>query len=449
MNLWKASVCLATLTVLALWVGASDVARADDLLANWMFNQLSGSTSFADSSGNGNTGTLVGSDSVVSMNGTTYPASPVGTGLYFNGLSSTGNYVSVPYNSALSGMGDLTLSAWIYLPAALTSSSPKEEIFNLWNQNGGAECYQFGFGFAASWLTFRDPGGNGYDQYFVTKNHQTPGQWMLLTAVFDQGTPSTAVNWLTIYENGAVERSGEYNLKAPPNGVIPLPSANTGQPLELAGGDNEWNGGLSDLGIWNTALTGPAPIQSSMTYGTSGGETGALYNTPTSGITALSGYGVKAMDQLFTLYDGQLTAPAAVTTGSSTLEWKYVAGGLPGTSGYAGQLSPGAYYVQLDATGGGVETVVPGDANLDGRVDINDLTVVLANYNKAGMTWAQGEFTGDGTVDINDLTIVLANYNTSVGAGSLAAVPEPASVVLLVAATLSAAWVIQRRRREA
>ena len=48
-------------------------------------------------------------------------------------------------------------------------------------------------------------------------------------------------------------------------------------------------------------------------------------------------------------------------------------------------------------------------------MDINDLTIVLANYNQTGMTWPQGDFTGDGKVDINDLTIVLANYNTSVG----------------------------------
>ena len=58
---------------------------------------------------------------------------------------------------------------------------------------------------------------------------------------------------------------------------------------------------------------------------------------------------------------------------------------------------------------------LPGDANLDGKVDINDLTVVLAHYNQTGMTWSQGDFTGDGKVDINDLTIVLANYNTSDG----------------------------------
>ena len=61
---------------------------------------------------------------------------------------------------------------------------------------------------------------------------------------------------------------------------------------------------------------------------------------------------------------------------------------------------------------------VPGDANLDGKVDINDLTIVLAHYNQTGMTWAEGEFTGDGTVDINDLTIVLAHYNQTVGSSA-------------------------------
>ena len=92
--------------------------------------------------------------------------------------------------------------------------------------------------------------------------------------------------------------------------------------------------------------------------------------------------------------------------------------------------------------------LLPGDADNDGRVDINDLTVVLSKFGKTGMTWSQGEFTGDGTVDINDLTIVLANYNTSFGspAAGLSAVPEPSCVVLVgigAFALLGYAW---RRR---
>jgi hypothetical protein len=82
-----------------------------------------------------------------------------------------------------------------------------------------------------------------------------------------------------------------------------------------------------------------------------------------------------------------------------------------------------------------LEPTLPGDANLDRKVDINDLTIVLANYGQTGMTWTQGEFTGDGTVDINDLTIVLAHYGRSIGASTpgTSAVPEPGAVALVIA----------------
>jgi hypothetical protein len=91
--------------------------------------------------------------------------------------------------------------------------------------------------------------------------------------------------------------------------------------------------------------------------------------------------------------------------------------------------------------------LLDGDANRDGRVDINDLTVVLTNYDQSvGMSWSTGDFIGDGTVDINDLTIVLTNYNTTVASGSavgFGAVPEPGTLLLLAASLaglLACAW---------
>jgi probable HAF family extracellular repeat protein len=79
----------------------------------------------------------------------------------------------------------------------------------------------------------------------------------------------------------------------------------------------------------------------------------------------------------------------------------------------------------------------PGDANGDGRVDINDLTIVLSNYGQAG-AWSQGNFLiGDPIVDINDLTILLANYGygttASAGGAGIGAVPEPCALALLAA----------------
>ena len=56
---------------------------------------------------------------------------------------------------------------------------------------------------------------------------------------------------------------------------------------------------------------------------------------------------------------------------------------------------------------------VPGDANLDGTVNVADLTTVLTNFGQSGKTWLQGDFDGDGKVTVEDLTVVLANFNVS------------------------------------
>jgi hypothetical protein len=87
----------------------------------------------------------------------------------------------------------------------------------------------------------------------------------------------------------------------------------------------------------------------------------------------------------------------------------------------------------------------PGDANIDGKVDIGDLSKVLTSYDKTGMTWGDGDFNGDGSVNISDLSVVLTNYDHtySSGAAGIKAVPEPSMLVLAVGgivALLAYAW---------
>ena len=61
-------------------------------------------------------------------------------------------------------------------------------------------------------------------------------------------------------------------------------------------------------------------------------------------------------------------------------------------------ISPNGHYIVGDGTvastgytyGFLLTAAIPGDANGDGKVDINDLTIVLAHYNQTGQTWANG-----------------------------------------------------------
>jgi len=77
------------------------------------------------------------------------------------------------------------------------------------------------------------------------------------------------------------------------------------------------------------------------------------------------------------------------------------------------------------------EAVVPepglGDADFDGDVDDDDLSLLLANWGSETAGWGQGEFNSTLPVDDDDLSLLLANWT-----GPLpAAVPEPATIGLI------------------
>jgi hypothetical protein len=108
-----------------------------------------------------------------------------------------------------------------------------------------------------------------------------------------------------------------------------------------------------------------------------------------------------------------------------------------------------------------IRSTLPGDANLDGRVDFTDLVALAQNYNKNDSRWGRGDFTHDGSVDFNDLVRLAQHYNTALPSGSVAgapdgfgddlarafaAVPEPAT--LAATAACGFAHLAGRRRRQ-
>jgi hypothetical protein len=85
-------------------------------------------------------------------------------------------------------------------------------------------------------------------------------------------------------------------------------------------------------------------------------------------------------------------------------------------------------------------SALPGDLNADGFVGIEDLNIVLAQWNTDAAGDLRADINGDGFVGIDDLNAVLSGWNDSTPPSAI--VPEPASGILL----LSGLFLGTRRR---
>jgi len=130
--------------------------------------------------------------------------------------------------------------------------------------------------------------------------------------------------------------------------------------------------------------------------------------------------------------------------------------------GYADSADPGN---PAGLSSGAIEIMYTllGDANLDGKVNGADFTLMATNFNDSGRTWDEGDFNYDGDVNGSDFVILTDNFNqyASQSATSaadlsaldafaqanginLTAVPEPACATIIL---LTAAGALARRRR--
>jgi len=95
-------------------------------------------------------------------------------------------------------------------------------------------------------------------------------------------------------------------------------------------------------------------------------------------------------------------------------------------------LLPGLSLIYGDRALMLLATATPGDADLDGFIDDNDLSTLLAHWG-AGGPWAAGNFNGDGVINDDDLSLLLAHWS-----GRGGEVPEPGTGVLAIFGLLMA-----------
>lgn len=85
---------------------------------------------------------------------------------------------------------------------------------------------------------------------------------------------------------------------------------------------------------------------------------------------------------------------------------------------------------RLDATSLIVTFTLPGDADLNGTVDINDFALLAANFNRPSR-WFGGDFNYDSQTTLGDFALLAQRFNQSLDAAPSPRVPEPSITIFL------------------
>jgi hypothetical protein len=80
-----------------------------------------------------------------------------------------------------------------------------------------------------------------------------------------------------------------------------------------------------------------------------------------------------------------------------------------------------------------VSNPIPGDANFDGAVTLQDFNILAANFGAVDRFWYQGNFNGDLSVNLQDFNLLAGRFGQT-NAPLGAAIPEPSSGLLVVIA---------------
>ena len=197
----------------------------------------------------------------------------------------------------------------------------------------------------------------------------------------------------------------------------------------------------SVLNISGGLVLGHITAYESSVVNISGGSVSTLYAEDTSGVNIFGG----SVDDLYANDTSVATFFARDFRLGSGLSLD--GNRLLGTGILSGEWFDStrwAVSIESNAPGATILTVVllPGDANGDLVVSADDYAAVQAHFGDTGDSGLPGDANGDGLVSADDYASVQGNFGATAGLGGETAVPEPATLSLLVIGGL----VLLRRR---
>ncbi|MGD0138718.1 MAG: LamG-like jellyroll fold domain-containing protein [Tepidisphaeraceae bacterium] len=453
-------------------------------LAQYGFNESSGSTVFDSGSGTAANGTLVG--------GVTRIAGPYnGDALAFDG--STG-YVNLGTPAKLNLEGQITIGGWIK-PTSVSSQG--DIICQDWDGLDTPFFLDLSNSTTVNFGTYRflGYGTPSVQATGVAGASLTDGKWHYVAGVYDG-------QYFKVYIDGVL--AGE---TADPYGVTyGTEPTNIGRDSNDGGGSyNYFDGDIADLEIFGNGLSSADIAKISQPWSdtwtgqtstawsnagnwsaaaTPGGFTKAVINS--GAVTAGSAFSIAALvlnggslqlaagsggssvtsltiaanaavnlnnNHLFIDYAGG-TDPITTIAGYLTAGYNHGAWNGPGimsssaasNSGYALGYADGKDGVVADLASGQIEAkyTLLGDANLDGIVNAVDFLIVAKNFNQSAIGWDQGDFNYDGLVNATDFNELAANFNQGASGASVAA---PAATTSLAADVTTPATVVLDKQR--
>ena len=217
LQMWNRALTADEINTLYLNGGGINPPPKNYLEGYWKFDEGSGNT-INDSSGNGNTGTLV--------NSPTWTTGMFGNGLKFNGVN---QYVAFSPTNLPTGDAPHSISAWLY-----QGSLPSNRAWILLLGNPGSGSHH--------WL-INSAGGTQFGIWDRAQVYpQLPvGQWTFIVITYD-GTN------IRSYVNGVLDQTVTV-------GAQKFYLANSFEIAQAQIGENYWNGTIDEVRIYNKALS--------------------------------------------------------------------------------------------------------------------------------------------------------------------------------------------------